>query len=243
MNRIEFMKELEELLYDISPEERQEAIDYYNGYFDEAGEERESQVIHELGSPGKVAAIIKDDLKRSAKEERYTVDDSLEYEEEEKQHTWTDDDFKKKESDQTGNFDFRKERGYQDRKPRSTGFIVAVILLAIMCSPIIIGFFGAAFGILVGIAGTILGLGCVGIGLIIAGVAVTIVSIISIFTNQGLSLIGIAAGLLLIVIGMLGILLFVLFVAKVVPVMIRAFVNWIQGLLRRKGGVGHEEIH
>ena len=68
MNRAEFMRQLEHLLRNISESERQEALDYYNSYFDDAGAENESKVIQELGSPGKVAAIIKADLAGSAKE-------------------------------------------------------------------------------------------------------------------------------------------------------------------------------
>ena len=65
MNRKEFLEQLERLLYDIPPQEREAALDYYSSYFDEAGEEKESSVIQELGSPGKVAAIIKADLKEN----------------------------------------------------------------------------------------------------------------------------------------------------------------------------------
>lgn len=56
MNRAQFMEQLEKLLSDISEEERQEALDYYESYFDDAGEDQEANVIRELGSPGKVAA-------------------------------------------------------------------------------------------------------------------------------------------------------------------------------------------
>ena len=66
MNRAQFMEQLEKLLSDISEEERQEALDYYESYFDDAGEDQEANVIRELGSPGKVAAIIKADLKESS---------------------------------------------------------------------------------------------------------------------------------------------------------------------------------
>lgn len=65
MNRAQFMEQLEKLLSDISEEERQEALDYYESYFDDAGEDQEANVIRELGSPGKVAAIIKADLRES----------------------------------------------------------------------------------------------------------------------------------------------------------------------------------
>ena len=53
------MDQLEKLLSDISEDERREALDYYESYFDEAGEAEEASVIQKLGSPGKVAAIIK----------------------------------------------------------------------------------------------------------------------------------------------------------------------------------------
>ena len=52
MNRAQFMEQLEKLLSDISEEERQEALDYYEIYFDDAGEDQEANVIRELGSPG-----------------------------------------------------------------------------------------------------------------------------------------------------------------------------------------------
>ena len=68
MNRKEFLAQLERLLWDIPVQEREEALEFYNSYFDDAGAENESSVIQELGSPGKVAAIIKADLGESRKE-------------------------------------------------------------------------------------------------------------------------------------------------------------------------------
>ena len=62
MNRIEFMTELASLLQDIPVEERKDAMQYYNDYFDDAGEEQEQQVIEELESPVKVAEKIKADM-------------------------------------------------------------------------------------------------------------------------------------------------------------------------------------
>ena len=59
MSRIEFMSELRALLADLSEEERDEALQYYNDYFDDAGAENETSIIKELGSPQKLAATIK----------------------------------------------------------------------------------------------------------------------------------------------------------------------------------------
>lgn len=62
MNREQFIAQLARLLQDLPPAERQEAIRYYQEYFDDAGEENEDAVIQELGSPGKVVASIKANL-------------------------------------------------------------------------------------------------------------------------------------------------------------------------------------
>ena len=63
MNRIEFIAELERLLQDISAEERNEAVQYYRDYFEDAGMENEQHIIEELGSPKKVADTIKAGLR------------------------------------------------------------------------------------------------------------------------------------------------------------------------------------
>ncbi|MCI6005399.1 MAG: DUF1700 domain-containing protein [Blautia sp.] len=78
MDRAQFMEQLARLLSDISESERQEALEYYESYFDDAGAGQESEVIRELGSPGKVAAIIKADLKES--NDRYAEYSELGYE-------------------------------------------------------------------------------------------------------------------------------------------------------------------
>ena len=63
MSRQEFMTQLESLLMGISEEERNEALNYYENYFEDAGQENEAQVIEELGSPERIAVQIKADLK------------------------------------------------------------------------------------------------------------------------------------------------------------------------------------
>ncbi len=62
MNRAEFMNQLESLLQGIAPGEREEAIQYYNDYFDDAGMENEKEVIEALGNPARVAENIRRDL-------------------------------------------------------------------------------------------------------------------------------------------------------------------------------------
>ena len=51
MSRKEFMERLEKLLWNISDSEREEALQYYNDYFDDAGEENEAEVTEDQGGP------------------------------------------------------------------------------------------------------------------------------------------------------------------------------------------------
>ena len=62
MNKAEFMERLEYLLSDIPEEEREEAIAYYQDYLDEAGKDREADVLSEFGSPERIASIIRSNL-------------------------------------------------------------------------------------------------------------------------------------------------------------------------------------
>ena len=59
MNRELFLRQLRTLLSDVTEEEREEAVRYYEEYFDEAGPEQEQALLAELGSPAKVAGIIR----------------------------------------------------------------------------------------------------------------------------------------------------------------------------------------
>lgn len=59
MNREEFLAALEQDLADVSAEERSEALKFYSEFLDEAGPEREAEVIAELGEPHRVANIIR----------------------------------------------------------------------------------------------------------------------------------------------------------------------------------------
>lgn len=58
MNKQNFMEKLESLLSPISAQERELALQYYENYFEDAGEEKEAEVIAELGTPEDVAKII-----------------------------------------------------------------------------------------------------------------------------------------------------------------------------------------
>ena len=77
MSKQEFIRELENELKDMPEKEKSEAVQYYEEYFDEAGEENEEAVIQELGSPKRIAAMIRQDFVSSEeKQETYTEGES-----------------------------------------------------------------------------------------------------------------------------------------------------------------------
>lgn len=69
MNRIEFMNRLSFLLSDIPENEREEAVQYYNDYLDDAGVENEEEVLRSLGRPEDLADSIRRGLLEESGEE------------------------------------------------------------------------------------------------------------------------------------------------------------------------------
>ena len=59
MNRTEFMQAFQNALYDVPSEERDAALEYYNDYLDDAGPEKEEQILQEWGSPERLAQSIR----------------------------------------------------------------------------------------------------------------------------------------------------------------------------------------
>ena len=72
MTRREFMQELRDRLERLPRDERESALAFYEEYFDEAGPDREQQVINELGSPASVASrILAEHAVKAAREAPY----------------------------------------------------------------------------------------------------------------------------------------------------------------------------
>lgn len=212
MNRVEFMGQLERLLADIPENDRLDAIAYYNDYFDEAGVENEAQVIRELGSPGKVAAIIKADLNAHGSQ-------------------YSDSEYEEKDVPE------RKEKGYQAPKQKRSIPWPLIIVLLVFASPVLVGIGGGLLGGLVGILGGLLGIivaiiAC-GITFPIAGIVCVVAGIIRTIISPVEGLITIGVGCLLLTLGILLIVLFIWCAFKWIPALFRCCVNLCQRLFHR----------
>lgn len=75
MNKEEYLNILERELMDVSAGERIEALQFILEYFDEAGEEREPEIIEELGDPAYLAQALKKDLETNACSSEPKADD------------------------------------------------------------------------------------------------------------------------------------------------------------------------
>ncbi len=217
MNRIEFMTELAALLQDVPVEERREAMQYYNDYFDDAGEENEEQVISELGSPAKVAATIKADLGSQA-------GDYTEYSE----NGYTDSRFDQKEMP-AGRAYQRKEEKEPPKTSRALK-IVLIIAIILVGAPVLIPL---GVGITLAVLGCVIALFCAFIALVVASVAVAIVGIVVFGVGiatlipelaVGLALVG--TGLILTVLGVIATVASVKLCLVVFPGICRGIV-WI----------------
>ena len=187
MNREQFIAQLARLLQDLPPAERQEAIRYYQEYFDDAGEENEDAVIQELGSPGKVAASIKANLQYGGS--TFGANDT------DMENTGTESQTKDadgwQQNGQTMNrWNQSTQQGWQNsstqspyamqaRKPkRGVGGWALLIIILVFASPMLLGVGGGALGIFIGILATVFALWisffAVAIGMIGGGIAVLI---------------------------------------------------------------------
>lgn len=215
MNRVEFMQQLERLLWDIPESDRLDAIAYYNNYFDEAGSENETQVIRELGSPERVASIIKADLNTTGNEKA----------------EYTEQGYSDGRSGVNQNTPVVRKRKWNLPLP-------LVIVILVFASPLLLGIGGGLIGGVVGLFGGLIGIIAGGFGMLIGGIVSLIGGIIKLIVSpvEGLVLMG--TGSLVTALGMLFVLLFALCVFKWFPKLFRRIINWIQNKMHStRGGV------
>lgn len=237
------MKELESLLSDIPLEEREEALNYYNGYIEDAGKEHEEDILKELGSPGKVAGIIKADLNLNAQDR---VSSGYFTEKGYEDTTFTEDKYQvmgaKSQSqsrDNTGtnqqqnnyNQSANRENASEGSKAQSywkrsdTGMKIGIIILiCIFGFPFIISAFGVFVGVVSAIIGIVIGFGAAGIAMIVTGFSLFVTGLTELtIPFFGLLLCG--AGLLILGLGML-FMSFTIFLCKsVLPAIFKGIIQ------------------
>lgn len=264
MNKESFLSELEKMLSDISENEKVEALQYYRDYFEEAGEENEKQVIEDLGSPAKVAKIIKMSLNEGIQDEgefsergysdprfetNFEISREVNNKQEEKNGEGSSyNSYSSHENQYSGSYNStnNKSKGsseYYSRrkasKKRTGGEILLLLILLFLALPV--GLPVIAVIISIGIAmialigGLTIGLAAVGIGLLIGGIALFASGIIKLFFAPITGITSIGAGLIMSGLGTLAVWFFVMLCIKVIPPMFVGIINLIRKPFNRGG--------
>lgn len=227
MDRIEFMRQLAQLLSDIPEEERREALEYYESYFEDAGPENEDKILQQLGSPGKVAAVIKANLREDASE--YGEYTERGYEDRRMDDSQKMELYEEKE-------DYRKRRFTEPKKKNTANTILFLIVLVLGCmvfGPVLVGLAAAVVGLLVAAAAVIFSCGAAGVSCMAAGAATVFCGIIRAVTSIGDGFLAMAAGFGLVVLGILLMLAFLWLTFKCSPFLLRKCLDLLQKLVRR----------
>ena len=241
MSRWEFMRRLEELLFDIAPAEREEALQYYNDYFNDAGKENEQDVISALGSPEQVAKIVKDGLGENVIQGEYTEKGFQSGESE--QNAIVKRPEQSRQSEQTESR-AEAQSGQNGQSGENGGLptwaIVLIVIAAVICSPALIGVafsvLGVVFGIICGAFGIIIGLGAATIALYVTAIALIIAGFSTIFASPMISVGLIGAGLICAALGILFMILVVLLVGKCIPAIFQGLSYIFKKLFGKEGG-------
>ena len=226
MSRAEFMEKLKNLLADIPKGEREEALNYYEDYFDDAGVENEQQVIAALGSPEKVAETIKEGLNDSeGTQGEFSETGYSGYGEPEK--------------DEVVQYGSQEKQKFTDRiKGLGTSGLILLLILAIFAlpilGPVLTGILSAVVGILAATAAILFALVIVGIALIVAGAVVFVSCFGMMFVTPAVSVLLFGVSMLLIGIGILLTIAGVWVVTKVVPPVVRWLVKKVRGIFVKK---------
>lgn len=217
MNRTEFMTRLAALLQDVPVEERRDAMQYYNDYFDDAGVENEQQVIKELESPEKVAEKIKADFVSSGQNSGQ----------------FTESGYRDTRFDHTS-VPVQGGYGSPEAAPKKNGDrtvkIVLIILIILVGLPVVLpvalGIAGAAIGVIAAIFGVFLALVIFAFAVAVAGISLVVAGIMSIIPELAVGLALIGTGLILTVIGVVMLVASIKLCAVVFPGICRGIV-WI----------------
>ena len=233
MDRLEFMKELEALLSDISQSEREEALQYYNDYLNDAGVENEQEVLDSLGTPQALARVIKEGLSDGGERGEFTetgykneaLGEELKNEIARKEKT-------EKEKSEAG-------AGINSGRQLSPGMIVLIVILCIVAFPAVAGIaagvIGTGVGILGGILGILAGIAAAGAVLLAAAVILLVYGIWTLVTTPLAGICFVGLGILLAGLSLFFIWLTVWICAKAIPWLIRGIVKIGTKLLRGKG--------
>ncbi len=207
------MKRLEVLLSDLPQGEREEALQFYRDYFEDAGTENEQTAMESLGSPEQVAGSIHAELQGehsgygfAAKPFQMMKHGSPVTNE-------------PKEDGSAGSADRRQQQTASRR--RSAGEITLWIVLGILALPIavplVIALISLVFGLFGALVGIVAALMIGGLVAVIAGIVLALVAVVQIFVSPATGIFLMGGGLICAGIGILVIIPMIWAAGRLLP--------------------------
>lgn len=224
MNRIDFMRRLELLLSDLPENERREAVQYYNDYFNDAGVENEEEVLESLGTPEEVAGSIREGLREEAREKG---------------------EFSEKGFKQDGQKQEKKDAGDRYRtegrkKGMSASAVALIVICCLVASPVLIPLAITLIVVLAVLGAVFISLVLVfllvGVVCIVSGVIAFFGSLTELFLAPASAVMGIGMSLIAVGAGILLTMLLVFVISKIFPAAFCKTADWVSSLFHKKGG-------
>ena len=240
MNRREYMERLEQLLLVLPEEEREEALQYYSDYLDDAGVENEDRVIQELGSPEEVAAKIRAGFAGEYGEYSEQGYEDVRFQNnreimvnEETNSEWEDSVYEDEmQNESTGSY--KKEN-----RTNNVWKVIAIIVLIIFAAPIMvpvgIAVLAVIFALIVAAVAVIFAIGISGVAIILSGIIVIVAGIAKMILMPATGILAAGIGCILLAIGVLISWAMISLAVKVVPGIIRGIVNILRTPFRKAG--------
>ncbi len=251
MRKEEYLQQLERLLYDIPGEDREEALQFYSDYLEDAGVDAE-KVLTALGTPEELARSIRQDLYGDNIDGDFTrtnrdlpgtyrvpfskgssggrFSGNSERNGTEGSHRKVD--------EKTGYYEYQREKKPKNRKGKlTTGQWILFFILLFCAAPVIIPICGSVIGILICIVAVVLalafGVGIAGIALVITAIVLVIVALFKLIATPLSALIMLGGGLLSAGLGLLGIAITVWIAFKILPAVFKGLVRIFYGIIHR----------
>ena len=237
MKRMEYMERLEQLLLVLPEEEREEALQYYHDYFEDAGAEKEEEVIRELGTPEEVAAKIRAGFagesgeysEQGFEDVRFHKSHEIVAEAERVDGTW----------EEIPEKDAEFHQNKKQNKNTNIWKVIAIIVLVVFAAPIMVpigvALLAVVFALIVTVVAVLFGIGVSGFAILLSGIIVIIAGIAKIILAPATGILAAGIGCILLAIGVLVSWGMVSILVKIVPGLIRTIVN-ILGTPFRKAG-------
>lgn len=263
MNKEEFMSRLAALLQDVPQNEREEALQYYSDYLDDACGAETEDVCSVLGTPEHLAQEIRAGLgdengegeftengyRRSGSRIRRNEVAPLTKEEKIGAEGYDSNPgnayYQQKYYEKTGGKGVYGDRcpqteGKQQKEKMSGGMIALIVTVAIFTSPFWIALLAVAFAIAVSVFAVLFSLLLVffllGLSLLIAGAALVVGGIKSLMFIPAGGLCMLGAALMLLALGIVSIWLLVLLASKGIPFLGRGCKSLWNHLFHKEGG-------